>query len=60
MQQTRSYNLVELYCEVEHETEKAILVAVEDKRVWLPKSVVELEDDMVILPEWLAFEKGLI
>ncbi|PWE26688.1 hypothetical protein C4N9_20725 [Pararhodobacter marinus] len=61
-------NLTEIDVEVTHRTEKAVLVHTGDKEksVWLPLSQVELHDtgipgiEAVVLPEWLATEKGLI
>jgi hypothetical protein len=49
--------------EVRRTTEKAILFYIEaaDEEVWLPLSQVELSDDetSVLVPRWLAVEKGL-
>lgn len=48
------------------ETDLAILVDVNDEKVWLPKSKIEYDDfDIgeeieIEIPEWLADEKGLI
>lgn len=39
---------------VERETEKAILVSVEGKKVWLPKSRVRQTDGEIGIPMWLA------
>ncbi len=57
-----------LFC---HATERAILVASETSnyqtKVWLPKSVVDIEDGVrmntfctITLPERLAVERGLV
>jgi hypothetical protein len=50
--------------EVRRRTDKAILFYIEaaDEEVWLPLSQVELSDDetSVLVPRWLADEKGLI
>lgn len=56
---------VEVSCTVQHETPKAILIVVGAKRHWLPKSLIEVtrvEDATaaVLLPEWLANQRGLI
>jgi len=59
-------NMITITGEVRHETDYAILVDFGDpEAVWLPKS--QLEDwpdvgdcDDVIMPEWLAKEKGVI
>jgi DNA-directed RNA polymerase subunit E'/Rpb7 len=52
---------------LKHETPYAILVEIDNEDVWLPKSQIEydenaeVDDDIeVIIPEWLADEKGLI
>lgn len=41
------------------ETDKAWLVCIEGEEMWLPKSQVEIEDEIVFIPEWLAKEKDL-
>ncbi|MGI9489157.1 MAG: hypothetical protein ACR2RF_25380 [Geminicoccaceae bacterium] len=48
--------------ELRHETEKAFLIFDGTKEVWLPKSKVEYDegDGTFAMPEWLAFDKGLI
>ncbi len=63
-------NIIDIDVVFHHQTDKAILVAVDEETepVWLPKSQVEIEDDDLIrgflvcvtLPEQLALEKGLI
>lgn len=61
-------NLIDLTLRWHHETAKAILVSDDgdrEKAVWLPKSVVEVEDKgrgivVVTLPEPLAIDKGLV
>lgn len=57
---TGKSDIIDIYCDVLLETEKAILVENGNNKVWLPKSMVEFEDDTVTLPEWLAIDKGLI
>lgn len=63
--------LIDLTCEIRHETDQAVAVADgtidmdlgdgKEKWFWLPKSLVEVNGDGTItLPEWLAQEKGLI
>jgi len=45
---------------LEHETEKAYLIIVDNEEFWLPKSQVEdINEDSVWIPCWLAEEKGL-
>ena len=59
---------VEMTLKVHADTEKAVLVSDDgeaEKAVWLPKSQIEiypLKDGniMVVLPQWLAADKGLI
>lgn len=61
-------NLVEVDVEVAHRTEKAVLVHTGNKEeaAWLPLSQIELHAsgvagiETVVLPEWLAQDKGLI
>jgi len=54
-------NLVDIACEVLHQTEGAILIDDGAAKTWLPKSLTQVNDDgTVTLPEWLAQEKGLI
>ena len=61
-------NLVEVDVEVTARTERAALVHTGNKEdaVWLPFSQIELHPsgfggiETVVLPEWLAMEKGLI
>jgi hypothetical protein len=40
----------------------AILIRIEDKEYWLPKSQIDFREwsSIVEIPEWLAKEKGLI
>jgi hypothetical protein len=45
--------------ELVKETDKAWLVKIEGEEMWLPKSQVEIEDEIVFIPEWLAKEKDL-
>lgn len=53
---------VEVDCEVVGETELAWEIDDGDTEVWLPKSQTEWLDDegIMMMPEWLALEKGLI
>lgn len=61
-------NLTEIDVEVTHRTKEAVLVHTGNKEasVWLPLSQVEIHAtgfpgiETVVLPEWLAIEKGLI
>ena len=57
---TGKSDLIDIACEVRHETEKATLIFDGTKEVWLPKALVEIEDGEATMPEWLALDKGLI
>jgi hypothetical protein len=55
----RNDESIQFHCTIKHETRKAVLIIVDDKEIWLPKSMVQLDmvgDDTAILsiPEWLA------
>jgi len=57
---------VDVAVTLERETDRAYLVNEGHKSVWVPKSQVTLNFDKngvvetITLPEWLAFDKGLI
>lgn len=53
-------DIIEIAVRVEHETEKAWLVDDGTQKVWLPKSRVEINDGVLMIPEPLAIEKGLV
>jgi hypothetical protein len=53
-------DIVDIACEIRAETECAVQVSDGTIKVWLPKSLVEIEDGAVAIPEWLALERGLI
>ena len=59
-------NLVDVSCTFLHETDLAILVEEGFEKIWLQKSLIEIDDSsgsaeiIVTMPEWLAMEKGLI
>lgn len=59
-------NLPKGYVEIDHDgemhrTQLAVLLDFGFKRKWIPESQIhELFDDSVVIPEWLAEEKGLI
>ena len=60
-QSAQKSDLTDIAARVERESEKAWLVDDGDRKVWLPKSLVEQNGDGTFtLPEWLAKEKGLI
>ena len=60
-------NYIEITVDIKHETDMAYLVSDGDNEHWIPKS--QLQDDpehisgttfTMIIPEWLAQDKGLI
>ena len=57
---------VEIECEVRAITEKAILICDGKREVWIAKSMVsdECEENgatiSIFIPEWLAYDKGLL
>lgn len=58
---------VEIEVDIKGETEQAYLVTDGDVECWLPKSQIDYEKDLTVgdrtdmlVPEWLAEEKGLI
>jgi hypothetical protein len=59
-------NLPKGYIELAHDGERArtklaLLIDFGDQEVWIPESqLYEMWDDTLIIPEWLAEEKGLI
>jgi len=43
------------------ETQMAVLVTnLNDEKVWLPKSQIEIHEDTIEMPTWLAEDKELI
>lgn len=56
----RKSDLVDVAGAVKRETEKAWLIDFGDGEIWLPKSQVEVTDNIVTMPEWLALNKGII
>lgn len=56
-------NLIDLACQLVHETERAWLLDFGgDKPVWIPKSAAEFDasDNICTMPERWALDKGLI
>lgn len=62
-------NFTDITVELHHETDGAILVSDDgksEKAVWVPKSQVsemvmlDEKNAEITIPEWLAFDKGLI
>jgi hypothetical protein len=65
IQRDKDKGLIDIACELRHETPRAYLVdAGEKEPVWVPKSQAEYYKDrnieIITLPSWLAKEKGLI
>jgi hypothetical protein len=61
MKATGRSDLVDIDGDVRMEREKAILFYDGSREVWLPRSLVEINNDGTItLPEWKAKEAGLI
>jgi hypothetical protein len=60
----RDAKLCDIAAELRHETDRAFLIFDGDKKVWLPKSMVEHCNhdgaDIFTMPTWLAQEKELI
>ena len=58
----RTRELIEIAGEVRGETDNAVRFHDGAVTVWLPRSQVEWNADarVMILPEWLAIEKGLL
>jgi hypothetical protein len=52
--------IVDLTLDYVHETDLAWLVSDGDKKVWLPKALVERDGDVYTIPTGIAREKGLI
>jgi hypothetical protein len=53
--------LVDIDCEIRHQTDLAYLIDDGDRKVWVPKSQVENNmDGTVTMPFWLARDKGLV
>lgn len=62
--------MVEIECVVRDETARAIAVAdgsmerdlagEREKLFWLTKSRIEIDEDVVRMPEWLAIDRGLV
>ena len=55
-------DIVDIDGTMKRQTEKAWLIDFGDKEVWIPKSQIEVDlvDDVVTMPEWLAKDKGFI
>lgn len=55
-------DLIEIACTFIHQTDGAVLIHDGARRVWLPKSAIEIDRaaGTVTLPESLALEKELI
>jgi hypothetical protein len=65
MDRTKDKDLIDITCELRHETAKAYLIDVgDDEPCWVPKSQCEYYKDnsgeIVTMPTRLAKEKGFI
>jgi hypothetical protein len=58
----KNHYIIEIAGELRHETEKAYLLFDGDKEVWIAKSLGEWDahSKTMQMPEWLAFERGLL
>jgi hypothetical protein len=45
--------------EIKKETDKAWLVTIEGEDYWFPKSLCRLDDSSIVIPIWMAEDKGL-
>jgi hypothetical protein len=53
--------LIDIAAHLQHETPEAYLIYDGLNKVWLPKKMVEHNNDGTFtMPEWLAKDKGLI
>ena len=54
--------MVEVFGEERRRTELAVLWHDGDREAWLPLALVEVAEDgeSVMVPEWLAIERGLV
>lgn len=44
---------------ITRETEKAIQIDAGDRLVWVPKSLIELEGDVILCKKWFAKKNGI-
>lgn len=57
----RNHDIIEINIKPKRETENAVMVEnIKGENVWLPKSQVEVDNEGIQMPEWLAEDKGLI
>ncbi len=54
--------LVDIECEIVHETEKGILLHNGTTQEWFPKAAIEYDrrDKVATMPEYMALEKGFV
>lgn len=63
MANSQDASLVDISCELLHETDRAWLITDDGEReVWIPKTLAEWDGDAkeLTMPEWLAKREGLI
>ena len=58
----KNHTIIEIAGELRHEREKAYLFFDGSKEVWLAKALCDWseEEKVMQMPEWVAYEKGLI
>lgn len=56
----RNHDIIELECDLEHETDGAYLVDYDGSDFWVPKSLCVYADGVLQIPEWLAIKKEMI
>lgn len=52
-----SEQFIELPKEIIYETPKAVMIKYRKRDVWLPKSKIYIEDDYILVPDWMLEEK---
>lgn len=57
----KNHDIIDIAANLCHETEQAFFIDDGVKRVWIPKSQAQQNDDGTFsMPEWLAMDKGFI
>lgn len=57
----KNHDIIEVEATLRRETDKAFLLFDGKKEAWVPRNIVEDNDDGTFsMPEWLAEDKGLI
>jgi hypothetical protein len=50
---------IAIIANITRETDKAIQINTGDRLVWVPKSLIELEGDVVLCKKWFAKKNGI-